>query len=455
MTKATVIIGAQWGDEGKGKLVDMLSKDADIVARCNGGANAGHTVVVGKQKFAFHLLPSGVLHPHVTCVIGNGVVLHLPTLFEEIEQLKNAGVDITGRLLISDRAHIVFGYHQQYDGHRESSKGRHKPLGTTKRGIGPTYAHKMERVGLRIGDLSSFERFAEQVQKNVDHYLQLMDFEYDHEKEMAQYQEYAELIDPMVVDTVSYLNKAYQHGKRILIEGANATMLDVDFGTYPYVTSSNTTAGGACTGLGLSPGKVGETYGIAKAYTTRVGGGPFPTELGSEEKTKEEGTWDKIHPHLTEHLSEAKKEAHGGSAYHQGKYLRLQGREYGTTTGRPRRTGWFDSVVLRYAHMINGFSALNLTKLDVLSGLETLQVATEYRLDGKVLESMPGVIENLERVEVKYEEMEGWTEDISGVRTFSELPENAKRYVKSIEELVGVGVKWIGVGAARDAMIER
>jgi adenylosuccinate synthase len=420
MPKATTIIGSQWGDEGKGKLIDILSREFDLCCRFNGGSNAGHTVVVEGQKYAFHLIPSGVLYPNTMCVLGHGTVIHVPTMFKELAQLDEKGIDYHGRILVSDRAHLVFEYCQQIDGYTEDKDGD-KKLGTTRRGIGPTYANKMDRVGLRMGDLRDFDAFAERVRQNYKRTRRLAEFEYDVEAEIEEYREFAARLEPMIVDTVSYVNKAYASGKRILIEGANATLLDIDYGTYPFVTSSTTTIGGACTGLGLSPDKLGDVIGIVKAYTTRVGAGPFPTELHDE----------------------------------IGEKIRKVGVEFGTTTGRPRRCGWLDTFLLKYGHMINGFTHLNVTKLDVLSGLETLKIGTGYRLDGKNMESFPSRLGDLERVEVVYEEVPGWNEDISKVTSFDDLPKNAKAYVTRIEELVGVGVKWIGVGPGREAMIER
>ncbi|MDP2690863.1 MAG: adenylosuccinate synthase [bacterium] len=414
------IIGSQWGDEGKGKLVDILSQQYDIVARYAGGSNAGHTVVVNGEKFAFHLLPSGILHPEIICLIGNGVVLHLPTLFKELKTLEAKGIDFTGRLLISDRAHLLFDFHQIVDGLREEQLAGEK-IGTTKKGIGPCYSTKALRINLRVGDLRFQKHFRENLKNNVEYMQKRYTFDYDLEAEMKRYEEYAGLLEPMITDTVDYLNQAYASGKNILIEGANATMLDLDFGTYPFVTSSSATIGGACTGLGLSPNKIDCSIGIVKAYTTRVGSGPFPTELTDE----------------------------------LGNQIREKGHEYGTTTGRPRRCGWLDTVVLKYSHMINDFTSLNVTKLDVLDELEELKIAVSYSFQGKKLTAFPSNLEVLANVEVEYETMPGWKMDISKVKTFDELPEAARNYIKRIEELVGCPVKWIGVGPGREEMIER
>lgn len=414
------ILGAQWGDEGKGKLVDILAQQYDIVARYAGGSNAGHTIVVGDKKFAFHLLPSGLLHESTTCMIGNGVVLHLPTLFKELATLDEKGVSYAGRLKISDRTHLLFDFHQTVDGMREDGL-KDKKIGTTKKGIGPCYSSKMTRNGLRVADLRFFEHFEEKFRKLVAYWQRQFDVEVDIDAELAVYKDYAERLLPMVVDGVSYINKAYEEGKKVLIEGANATLLDIDFGTYPYVTSSNASIGGACTGLGLAPSKLDYSVGIVKAYTTRVGAGPFPTEL---------------HDTLGENIRE-------------------KGHEFGTTTGRPRRCGWLDIPVIKYAHLVNHFSAINITKLDVLDELPELKIGVSYSYQGKPLEGFPASLEVLANVAVEYETMPGWQTDITKCRTFAELPEAAQNYIKRIEELVGCPVRWIGVGPGRDEMIER
>ncbi len=414
------IIGAQWGDEGKGKLVDILSGEFDIVARCQGGSNAGHTVVVDGKAFPFHLLPSGILHQNVTCVVGNGVVLHLPTLFKELAVLKEKGVAFEGRLNISDRAHLLFDYHQIVDGLREDELAGEK-IGTTKKGIGPCYSEKALRRNLRVGDLRFFKHFEENLRRNVRDIQKRFSFDYDLDAELNRYREYAAMLEPMIVDSVFLLNQAYDQGKKILIEGANATLLDLDFGTYPFVTSSNASVGGGCTGLGIAPSLIEGTIGIVKAYTTRVGAGPFPTELNNE-------------------LGDA---------------IREKGREYGTTTGRPRRCGWLDIPVVNYSQMINRFSALNLTKFDILSDLSEIKIGIRYRHQGKILETFPSSLEVLSNVEVEYETLPGWKRDISTVRTWENLPQEAKNYVKRIEELTKVPIRFIGVGPDRSAMIER
>jgi len=415
-----VVLGSQWGDEGKGKLVDILSERYDIIARCQGGSNAGHTIVVNGKKFAFHLLPSGILHPMTVCLIGNGVVLHLPTLFKELASLDEKGIEYKGRLFISDRAHLLFDYHQIVDGMQEDELAGEK-IGTTKRGIGPCYSMKAQRTNLRVGDLRYMKHFSENLAKNVESIQKRYKFEYDVPAEVERYKKYAEMLEPMIVDSVAYVNDAYDAGKKILIEGANATMLDLDFGTYPFVTSSSASIGGACTGLGIAPSLIDCSVGIVKAYTTRVGSGPFPTELLDE----------------------------------LGNQIREKGHEYGTTTGRPRRCGWLDTFVLKYTHQINRFTHLNITKLDVLSDLAEIKIGVGYSYKGQKLTHFPSNLEVLANVEVEYETMPGWQSDITKVRSFDELPEAAKKYIKRIEELVGCPIKWVGVGPGRDEMIEK
>ena len=401
--KITAIIGAQWGDEGKGKLVDLASPDYDIIARATGGANAGHTVYVGDKKYIFHLLPSGALHEKCTCVIGNGVVVHLPTLLEEIDILKDAGVKTKERFLISDRAHLLFEKHKELDGKQEAEKGSNK-VGTTKRGIGPCYMDKMARIGMRACDFLDQEVFETKLRTSGAN-----------DEEIEYYREKRSIVEPMITDTFVYLHEALESGKSILFEGANGVMLDIDHGTYPFVTSSNPMVGGLGTGTGI-PGKhLNNLVGIIKAYTTRVGAGPFPTELEDE----------------------------------IGVRLREQGGEYGSTTNRPRRCGWFDAVVAKYSARMNGYDGINLTKLDVLTGINPLKIGVKY----KGLDSFPA--SNVEDVEVEYIEMPGWDEDISGVREFDDLPETAKDYVRKIEELMGVPAWFIGVGPGRDQMIAK
>ncbi len=420
----SVILGGQWGDEGKGKLIDIMAEQYDIVARATGGANAGHTVYIPDpdnkektKKFIFHLMPSGVLYPDVIGVVGNGVVVHIPTLFEEIEFLKKNGIDITGRLFISDRAHLLFDYHKVIDGIQEEMKGK-KKVGTTKRGIGPAYTDKIRRNGIRAHRLLDFERFDQDFRTNVTMLQKMYGFEYDVQKEIDYYREKMADIKPLIIDTYNYLDEAYREGKKILLEGANGTLLDIDHGTYPFVTSSNASIGGAIAGSGIAPKKIDSIIGIMKAYCTRVGAGPFPTELEDESGNK----------------------------------IREKGGEYGSTTGRPRRCGWFDAVASKYSAQLNGMTSINLTKLDVLTGLGSLKIGTAYHYNGEKLPSFPCCINKLEQVEVDYIEMPGWDEDISGARNIADLPENARKYIEKIEELLEVPVDFVGVGVSREQM---
>lgn len=422
------VIGTQWGDEGKGKLVDILSEKYDIIARATGGANAGHTIYVPNPlnpeettKFVFHLVPSGIIHEGKIAVIGNGLVVHLPSLLEELDTLKEYKIDLTGKLFISDRAHIVFDYHKKIDGLEEEQKGDNK-VGTTLRGIGPAYQDKIARRGVRFGELLDFDRFAEHVRSTFVQ-LQRMhkNLKHDIEKELEQIRKMLGFLRPFIIDTALYLDKAAKGGKTILIEGANGTHLDIDHGTYPYVTSSNPTSGGLHTGLGIGANKIKSIVGIMKAYTTRVGAGVFPTELNDE-------------------LGEA---------------IRQKGGEFGATTGRPRRCGWFDAVVGRYSVMINGLTSINLTKLDILDDLGKIKICTGYKYKGNKLESMPATIPMYENLELEYIEMDGWQTDTSNAKTFEELPENAQKYVKKLEELVECEVQFIGVGMRRDQIVVR
>ncbi|KAI1886408.1 hypothetical protein AGOR_G00213710 [Albula goreensis] len=426
--RVTVVLGAQWGDEGKGKVVDLLAQDADIVCRCQGGNNAGHTVVVDSVEYDFHLLPSGIINPNATAFIGNGVVIHLPGLFEEAEKNQRKGKGLEGwekRLVISDRAHIVFDFHQAVDGVQEQLRQEQagKNLGTTKKGIGPVYSAKAARSGLRVCDLlADFQQFSDRFKHLAGQYASIYPgIPLDVDGELQKLQEYKEQIRPMVRDGVHFLYEALQGPpKNILVEGANAALLDIDFGTYPFVTSSNCTVGGVCTGLGLPPQNVGEVYGVVKAYTTRVGIGAFPTEQNND----------------------------------VGKLLQARGKEVGVTTGRKRRCGWLDLVLLRYAHMINGFTALALTKLDILDVLPEIKVGVAYSVEGEPIPHFPANQEVLNRVEVQYETLPGWSSDTSAARTFQELPQNAQSYVRYIEQRLGVPVKWIGVGKSRESMIQ-
>lgn len=418
--KIDIVLGAQWGDEGKGKLVDLLSQRYDVCARVAGGSNAGHTIVVDNVKYKFHLLPSGILNPNAVCVIGNGVVVHIPSFLNELDSLN---VDYKDRVFISDRAHLVLDLHQQVDGMQETTLGRHK-IGTTRKGIGPAYASKISRNGLRVGDLRDFEYFEQRFRALAEQHMRSYpDLEVNIEEQLAYYKRVAERVSSMTTDTIEYTNRAYNEGKHILVEGANATMLDIDFGTYPYVTSSNPSVGSCLTGLGVSPRKLRAIYGTVKAYCTRVGEGPFPTELST--------------------------------ATGPGQHLSHVGAEYGTTTGRPRRTGWLDIPQMKFAVTINGFTALNLTKIDVLTGLSEVKIAKAYKYKGEYLSTMPASLTVLDNVEIEYETMHGWTEDISGCRTFEELPMNCQRYVLRCQELIGVPIRWIGVGPNRVDVIDR
>lgn len=421
--KVTVVLGAQWGDEGKGKVVDMLATKVDVVCRCQGGNNAGHTVVCDGKEYDFHLLPSGIINAKAIALIGNGVVVHLPGLFEEVE--KNEAKGLTGwqdRLVISDRAHLVFDFHQMVDGMHEAEKSLGgKSLGTTKKGIGPCYSSKATRNGIRVGDLlGDFNAFSEKFRTIAGFHQRLFpDLKVDIEAELLRYKEYAERLRPMVKDTIMFLHKALQSGKTVLVEGANAAMLDIDFGTYPYVTSSNCSIGGVLTGLGLPPQTIGEVIGVVKAYTTRVGDGPFPTELHDE----------------------------------IGSLLQTKGGEIGVTTKRLRRCGWLDLPLLRYSGMVNGYSAICLTKLDILDSLAEIKIAIGYKIDGKLIDHLPGSISDLYNVEVEYATLPGWQTSTAGVRDINELPEKAQDYVRFIENYLDIPIKWIGVGKGRESII--
>uniref|UniRef100_A0A8C6UQN8 Adenylosuccinate synthetase n=1 Tax=Neogobius melanostomus TaxID=47308 RepID=A0A8C6UQN8_9GOBI len=406
--KVTVVLGAQWGDEGKGKVVDLLAMDADIVCRCQGGNNAGHTVVVDSVEYDFHLLPSGVLNKKAVSFIG----LSFTDGWEE-------------RLKISDRAHIVFNFHQAADGVQEQQRQQQegKNLGTTKKGIGPAYSSKAARNGLRICDLvSDFKIFEEKFRMLAEHFLTMYpNLNVDIEGELEQLKKYAERLRPLVTDGVYFMHKALTGpSKKILVEGANAALLDIDFGTYPFVTSSNCTVGGVCTGLGVPPSHVGRVYGVVKAYTTRVGVGAFPTELSND----------------------------------MGDLLQSRGREFGVTTGRRRRCGWLDLILVRYAHWVNGFSAIALTKLDILDTLPEIKVGVAYNVDGKPLPSFPANMDMLNQVEVEYKTLPGWCCSTEAARSFEDLPTQAQDYIHFIEDFLQVPVKWVGVGKSRESIIK-
>mmetsp|Transcript_32330 Transcript_32330/g.54501 ORF Transcript_32330/g.54501 Transcript_32330/m.54501 type:complete len:508 (-) Transcript_32330:106-1629(-) len=415
-----VVLGAQWGDEGKGKLVDILSSKYQICARVAGGSNAGHTIVVEGKKFKFHLVPSGILNEGVHCVVGNGVVVHVRGLLAELKALKDAGVEYKDRLHLSDRAHIVFDFHQQIDGYNEKQLAGQK-IGTTLKGIGPAYSCKTARNGLRLGDLRDMEYFESRLRSLAGSLERAYPgIKIDIDKELAYYNAIRSEILPLVTDTITYCNDALRSGKNILVEGANATMLDLDFGTFPYVTSSNPSVGSTCTGLGIPPQTISVVSGIVKSYCTRVGEGPFPTELLDR----------------------------------TGQQLRESGGEYGTTTGRPRRCGWIDIPQLKYSIMINGIEEVNLTKLDVLTGFGSINVGVAYRHGGEVLRGMPASLGVYSEVDVQYETMPGWMEDISKCKKFEDLPLNCQAYVRRLEELLDTPIRWIGVGPGRDDLIE-
>ncbi len=421
------IIGTQWGDEGKGKIVDLLASNFDIVARYQGGHNAGHTVIIRKdgedQKFVLHLIPSGITHPASTCVIGNGVVIDPRALLAEIADLKTQGIEVTHKnLLISNRAHLILPYHVALDRRVESHRGNNA-VGTTMRGIGPAYEDKMARRGLRAGDLTNVDLLLEKLSRNTKQANNLLTHlggePIDENQLLVDGKHWAEMIAPHITDTTYYLNNAAQAGKSILLEGAQATMLDIDHGTYPFVTSSNSTIGGACTGAGVPPSMIETTIGVIKAYTTRVGGGPFPTELHDE-------------------LGEA---------------IRAKGREYGASTGRPRRCGWFDAVIARYAVMVNGLSALALTKLDVLDDLEEIKICVGYRINGKETDQIPYDAGELEAAEPIYEIWPGWQASTQGIANFDDLPAKAKNYLERLAEISGAPFAFISTGPERNETI--
>ncbi|MEO7060102.1 MAG: adenylosuccinate synthase [Lapillicoccus sp.] len=425
---AVVLVGAQWGDEGKGKATDLLGSAVDYVVKFNGGNNAGHTIVIGEgddaQKYALHLLPSGILTPTCTPVIGNGVVIDLGVLFEEIEGLESRGVD-TSKLVVSACAHLITPYNRTLDKVTERFLGSRK-IGTTGRGIGPTYADKMSRTGIRVQDLFDEGILRQKVEAALAVKNQVLAKIYNRraigvDEVMNELLSYAERLRPMVTDTSLLLQQALDRGETVLLEAGQATLLDVDFGTYPFVTSSNATAGGACTGSGIPPTRIDGVIAVLKAYSTRVGEGPFPTELNDA----------------------------------MGERLRKTGAEYGTTTGRPRRCGWLDTVVGRYATRINGVTDFVVTKLDILTGLDTVPVCVAYEVDGVRVDEMPVNQSDVHHATPIYEELPGWWEDISGCRTFEELPANARDYVLRVEGLIGARVSAIGVGPERDAIIER
>lgn len=415
-----VVVGAQWGDEGKGKVVDFLAKDADIIARYQGGDNAGHTVVVGKEKYVLHLIPSGILHPGKICVIGNGVVLSPERLFKEIDGLEQRNIYVGDNLVISDRAHLIMPYHLLI----ESADGENKRIGTTNRGIGPAYVDKTGRSGIRVGDLLNMKVFEEKLSFNLSKKAIILG-----ESEewvvstkieiLEEYRGYAERMKPFVADTSVMLNKAMKAGKSVLFESAQGTLLDVDLGTYPYCTSSNPTAGGVCAGLGVGPTSIDGVIGVVKAYMTRVGEGPFPTELPQE----------------------------------LGEKIREIGDEFGATTGRARRCGWFDAVATRYSVRVNGFTGMAVTKLDILDNIDPIKLCVGYRRNGEVLTEFPGQIDILEECEPVYESMAGWLSDTSKFNEYAALPENARKYVERISQLMETKTRFVAVGPERDRIV--
>lgn len=422
---SVVVVGTQWGDEGKGKIVDILTRYADCIVRFQGGNNAGHTLVVHGKKFVFHIIPSGILYDDKVCMIGNGVIIDPAVLLTEMDKLAGKGLEVTPRrMMISENAHLIMPYHQSLDQAREASLGAGKKIGTTGRGIGPCYMDKVGRVGIKIGDLLDDDLFRERLQVNIEEKNFLLTRKYtsepvSFETVYASFQRFAEKLIPFIGNVSVALDTARKNGQHILFEGAQGTQLDIDHGTYPFVTSSNTIAGNACNGSGFGPAHIDSVIGILKAYTTRVGEGPFPTEL-----------FDGV-----------------------GAELQEKGGEFGATTGRKRRCGWLDGVVAADAVRLNGLTGLALTKLDVLSGQPVLKMATEYELDGKRLSSMPSNIKQAAAVKPVYEELAGWSEDITGVRDFTDLPVKTRDYVKRIEEFTGVEAVIVSVGPDRDETI--
>lgn len=418
-----VVVGAQWGDEGKGKVIDILTKDFSHIVRYQGGNNAGHTVVIGDDKFILHLIPSGILHKKKICVIGNGVVVDPRALIEEIDALQSRGIDVKGRLFISENAHLIFPYHRVIDELKELKKGKSK-IGTTKKGIGPCYADKVSRSGIRIIDLLNDNVFKAKLKRNIEEKNKILKVLYDFEgfsfdKVMGDYLRFREKIKDFICDTALLLNNAIAKRKSVLFEGAQGTMLDVDYGTYPFVTSSNATAGGASTGTGIGPTRIDKILGVVKAYTTRVGEGPFPTEFTKDMMEK----------------------------------IRVRGSEFGATTGRPRRCGWFDAGLVKHSIMVNGISEIVVTKLDVLDELVRIKICVGYKYKGKTYGQFASDIDILSNCEPVYDEVEGWMEDTTGVTAFRKLPRNAKNYLKKIQKILKTKIVLISVGSARSQTI--
>jgi len=413
----TVLVGSQWGDEGKGKIVDILSENFDIVTRYQGGANAGHTVAIGEKQYILHLIPSGILRKDVICVIGNGVVIDPTALLEEISLLEQNGIKVDGRLFISHNAHLIMPYHKLLDSINEKGS---KKIGTTGRGIGPCYIDKYARKGIKIVDLLNKKVLEQKIRENLEEKNRLLEKVYDSkglevEKIIEQYLEFDKAIDKYIKDVPAFLNEAISKGKSILLEGAQGALLDVDHGTYPYVTSSSPTSGGACTGTGIPPTKIDNVVGIVKAYTTRVGNGPFPSELSDND----------------------------------GEKLRKVGAEFGATTGRPRRCGWFDAALIKYSQMINGIDSVAITKLDVLSDFDEIKVCVGYKLNGKILKSFPTDVDRLSAVEPVYKTLPGWKTDISNCLAYKDLPQQTRDYLDFIAKEANIKVEIISVGPKR------
>lgn len=413
-----IVVGAQWGDEGKGKITDYLAKKADVIVRYQGGNNAGHTIQFDNKKFALKLIPSGVFNPNCEIVLGNGMVINPKALIEEMEYLKDAGISISN-IKISNRAHLVFPYHMQIDELEEIRK-KDASIGTTKKGIGPAYVDKFDRIGIRVGDLLISDVFAAKLKANVDLKNELLDKVYnsdliDYEALLEEYLGYAKILKPFITDTAYLVDQAFKEDKKVLFEGAQGTMLDIDHGTYPFVTSSHPGANGVTSGVGVGPTKISEAIGVVKAYSTRVGNGAFPTEFEDE----------------------------------VAKRIREVGREYGTVTKRPRRIGWFDAVTVSHARRTSGLTGVSIMLLDVLSGLSQIKICTAYKLDGKIIHTIPATISELEKCEPVYETLDGWQEDISTITNYDDLPVNAKEYLKRIEELIECDVYIVSVGPDR------
>lgn len=418
---AFIVLGAQWGDEGKGKMTDYLAEDADVVVRFQGGNNAGHTVVVGDKEYKLHLIPSGILYDDKLNVIGNGVVLDPKALFEEIDYLEGVGVKVTPeKLIISDRAQLIMPYHKVLDRLKEKARGKND-IGTTGKGIGPCYTDKFERCGIRVCDLMHPEVFAEKLKENIEmknaYITKVLGGEaLDYTEILNEYLEFGKRLKPFIEETSVKVYNDIKADKTVLFEGAQGMLLDIDYGTYPYVTSSNTTAGGVSNGVGIGPNMITNAVGITKAYTTRVGKGPFPTELLDE----------------------------------TGEWIREKGHEYGVTTGRSRRCGWLDLVIVKTAVRVSGLTSLAVTKIDTLAGLDTLKVCVGYKFDGKVIDYFPASLEDLAKCEPVYEEFAGWGEEVANARSYDELPENAKKYLERIEEFTETKISIVSVGPKRD-----